>query len=111
MELLKTWHETWHAVENIHPSRNPYSVHEPVYQASLNSFEYCKSPMQYQHISHKVGYPSRSFVLETQFLKTKFRSLALLTSLQLMINSLMVTAVKMVKKFSNGILAWLFDKD
>ena len=37
MELFRHLLETWHAVENIHPSQNPYSVHEPVYQASLLS--------------------------------------------------------------------------
>ena len=37
MELFRQLLEKWHAAEYAHPSQNPYSVHKPVYQASLLS--------------------------------------------------------------------------
>ena len=87
MELFRHLLETWHALENIHPSQNPYSVHEPVYQASLLSIT---ESLLCNNNTYAIEWDIHMwpYVVETHFLKTKFRSLALLTSLQPMINAL-----------------------
>ena len=86
MELFRHLLGTWHAVENIRPSQNPYSVHEPGYQASLLSITeslLCNT----NTLAKEWDIHTWPYVVETYFLKTKFRFLALLTSLQLMINA------------------------
>ena len=86
MELFRHLLETWHAVENIHPSQNPYSVHEPVYQSSLLSIT---ESLLCNNNTYAIEWDIHTwpYDVETHFLKTKFRSLVSLTSLQPMINA------------------------